>query len=529
MPSKKLNTTDPQILVYQNELLEIMALGGIKLEGLDRMRTTLKISLLKSSIPPVRHNLDLYNDTQLEKLVRKVAERLEIGTSLIGATLSELTELLEVYRLQRIKETQPQPYVSPKLNKSERQAAEDFLKSKQLLKVTNELIGTSGVIGEELNRLIMYLIFTTRKTEQPLHIISLGASGIGKTHLQEKVADLIPEEDKIGITSLSENAFYYFGQKEIKHKVIVIEDLDGALMALYALRELMSKNEIRKTVAHKNTNGETRSVHLVVEGPICVAGCTTKESIYEDNANRSFLIYLDESKEQDERIMDYQRALSAGKVDLEKQRKAAQLIRNAQRLLEPIKVINPYAEYLKIPCEVFKPRRTNAHYLQFIQAITFYKQFQREQQVDKATGEIYIQTTLEDIAEANELMKEILLRKSDMLSGACRNYFEELKQFTTSKTITTFTNRQISNSLRLSLATVKRHHLQLLNCGLLSFQKDKETRANFYTITDRQDYSKMQKSIDSIFDNVLKKLHQLNGSVSAQPSIEPSNSQKDSK
>jgi Holliday junction resolvasome RuvABC ATP-dependent DNA helicase subunit len=63
------------------------------------------------------------------------------------------------------------------------------------------------VIGEETNRLLMYLIFTNRKREHPLHVISFGNSGIGKTYLQEKVGELIPEEDKVEITSLSENAF----------------------------------------------------------------------------------------------------------------------------------------------------------------------------------------------------------------------------------------------------------------------------------------------------------------------------------
>jgi len=221
MSKKKLNIVNPESLIYSNELIELTVLGGIKLEGLDRMRATLKICLRGSSVPPVRHNLDLYNDTQLEKLVRKTAERLEIGTSMISASLSELTEQLEEYRLARIKETQPQPYVSPKLTAAETKEAMQLLESPELLHKTNDLIGQSGVIGELSNRLLMYVIFTARKREEPLHIISLGASGMGKTHLQEKVADLIPEEDRIEITSLSENAFYYFGQREIKHKVIV--------------------------------------------------------------------------------------------------------------------------------------------------------------------------------------------------------------------------------------------------------------------------------------------------------------------
>src|SRR5690606_4215521 len=143
-----------------------------------------------------------------------------------------------------------------------------FLTAPNLLERTNVLIGESGMVGEEVNRLIMFLIFTSRKREQPLHIVSLGSSGTGKTHLQEKVGELMPEEDRIEITTLSENAFYYFGQRELKHKLILIEDLDGAENVLYPLRELQSKKRISKTVAHKNTKGETRTLHLIVEGPV---------------------------------------------------------------------------------------------------------------------------------------------------------------------------------------------------------------------------------------------------------------------
>ena len=75
-----------------------------------------------------------------------------------------------------------------------------------------------------------------------------------------------------------------------------------------------------------------------------------------------------------------------------------------QRVLKPIKVINPFAEHLELPQSVFKPRRTNSHYLQFIEAITFYKQYQREKEYDTETGEEFIETTIEDIEEANELI-----------------------------------------------------------------------------------------------------------------------------
>jgi uridine kinase len=326
MAAKNFNYSNPESLIYQNELLKLTVLGGIKLDGLDRMRSTLKIELKQSSVPPVRHNLDLYNDLACEKLIRRTAEKLEIGTSVIAASVAELTGQLEEYRMKQIKENQPKPYEPPKLTAEEREQAESFLQAPNLLERTNEMIGKSGVVGEETNRLLMYLIFTSRKQTQPLHIVSLGSSGTGKTHLQEKVGELMPDEDRIEITTLSENAFYYFGQRELKNKLILIEDLDGAENVLYPLRELQSKKRISKTIAHKNTKGETRTIHLVVEGPVSVSGCTTREQIYEDNANRSFLIYLDESKEQDKRIMDYQRKLSARKINREQEEAITQLL-----------------------------------------------------------------------------------------------------------------------------------------------------------------------------------------------------------
>ncbi len=506
MAAKKFNYSNPESLIYQNDLLKLTVLGGIKLEGLDRMRATLKIELRQSSVPPVRHNLDLYNDNQTEKLIRRTAEKLEVGTSIIAASLAELTGQLEEYRMKQIKENEPKPYESPKLTADQRAEAEDFLKQPNLLERTNELIGKSGMIGEENNRLLMYLIFTSRKQVQPLHIVSLGASGTGKTHLQEKVGELIPEEDRIEITTLSENAFYYFGQRELKNKLILIEDLDGAENVLYPLRELQSKKRISKTVAHKNTKGETRTIHLVVEGPVSVAGCTTKEQIYEDNANRSFLIYLDESEEQDQRIMDYQRRASAGKINEHEEETAAELLRNCQRLLEPIKIVNPFAELLQIPKEVFKPRRTNNHYLQFIEAVTFYNQYQREQKADEETGELFIETTLEDVEEANKLLKQILLRKSDNLTGACRNHFEKLKLYLIGEKQKQFTNREISQLFRISITTVKRYHLDLMLSGYMRAEKKKGSKAHYYEVVSYEEYNQLQKQIDTVLDESLKAL-----------------------
>jgi len=521
----KINTTNPESIIYTTEELNFTILGGIKLEGLDRLRVTLKIEVANRKFKhylnnpdiadlALRQNLDLYNDTQVEKLTRRTAERLEVGSTAIAKAIADITNQLESHRLTELEKQQQTAVIKKQLTENERQAATDFLSEHNLIGRTTEYIGKSGVIGEELNRILMYIIFTSRKLNHPLHVVSLGSSGTGKTHLQEKVSELIPDEDKLEITTLSENAFYYFGQRELSNKLILIEDLDGALNVLFPLRELQSKKRINKTVTFKDTRGITKTITLTVEGPVSVAGCTTKERIYEDNANRSFLIYLDESSEQDNKIMQYQRELAAGLINTDEQEKIKQLLQNTQRILQNVKIVNPYAPQLQLPKEVFKPRRTNKHYLDFIEAITFYHQYQREQKADETTGEIYIETSIEDIAEANKLMKEILLRKADELSGACRNYFEQLKQWLQTENLTagkagksSFTNYEARMALRENHSNQKRYMLQLqLGHFVKQVTQKEKSKSHVYETVSAEEYQQLKNRIGTVLDEILQQL-----------------------
>jgi predicted transcriptional regulator len=529
MATPTIDVNNPDAITYSTDELKFTILGGIRLEGLDRLRVTLRTEIVHRKFPnymnnpelaalPMHQSLDLYNDNQVEKLIRKIAERLEVGITPVAQALAAITQQLEKYRQGQLEARQTKTEVKKPLSETDTKAAVTFLEQPGLLTRTNELIGRSGIIGETTNRLILWLIFTSRLTSRPLHAVSFGSSGTGKSHLQEKVGELIPEEDRIEITALTENAFYYFDETELGHKLILIEDLDGIWSALYPLRELQSKQRISKTVTIKDRNGRTRTIHLKVHGPVSIAGCTTQESLYEDNANRSFLIYLDESGEQDERIMDYQRQLSAGKIDVSAENQARRLLQHVQRVLRPVSVRNPYAEQLHIPKEVFKQRRSNAHYLAFIEVITFYKQYQRERKIDETSGEVYIETTLEDIREANALLKEILLRKSDELNGATRNYLEALKVWLQQHKQSSFTNAEVRSRLRIPISTVKRYHLALLQAGYIKRVADPTTRTYRYEIVSYEEYRQLQESIAGVLDTITSRL---SGPTTAQRGSEP--------
>lgn len=522
MAQNPLNHHNPEYVTWKYEELLFAILGGIRIEGLHTMRLTLKAEF--KTYPAVRHTVDLYNDNQTNALIKKIAERFMLSTTYVGKAFIDLTDILEQYRLEEIDKHNAKGLATNRakpLSKEELQEAEAFLKQQHLLKATNELIGRSGVIGEEINRLIMFLVFTSRKLQRPLHIISFGSSGTGKSHLQEKVGELIPEEDKIEITSVTGNAFYYYDRDELGHKLILIEDYDGVLSALYPIRELQSKQKIRKTITVRGRNGNVKTLHLTVHGPVSIGGCTTSEHIYEDNANRSFLIYLDETEAQDERVMQYQRLLSAGKIDVTEQQRVQNLLQNVQRILQPITVRNPYAEQLIIPKEVFKPRRSNAHYLAFIEAITFYKQYQREHKVDKESGEVYIETTLEDIAEANELMKNILLKKSDELGYATRNFLESIKAILQRTGKKTFINKEIRKQLKEHPSQQKRFMIELQEYGYIRKAEGNRKQGFVYEVVNDQEYNQLERTIHNAMDEALQRLQVVSSSPVVQLNSKP--------
>ena len=501
----ELNTTNSEQIIYNNSLIKLTVLGGIKIEGLDRMRATLKAELPESPKPPIRHNLDLYNDTQLEKFIRKTAERLEIGTSVIAASLSELTAQLESYRLQQIKEQEPEEEAIKKLNSKEKKAALDYLQQENLIEQTRLDLAKSGIIGEEINALILLLAMSSRKCADPLSVVCLAKSGIGKSYLMERVAACFPTEDLLENTQMTENSFYYYKREEIRGKVFLIEDLDGAAAVLYPIRELQTKKRISKTVTMKDKNGKLRTITLVVEGPVSVIGCTTKERIYEDNANRSILIYLDGSKEQDQKILEYQKQIKANLIDKSTEKVIQEKLQDVQRMLEPVKIINPYALLIDLPKEIFKPRRTMGLLLNFIEAITYYHQKQRAEQVIKATGEVFIETAPEDIEIAFTLLKETLFRKSDELSGACRSFYQALKRMKLDK----FFAADIRQNSRINPRTLQRHLKELNDYNYLQIIGGNKYKTGYqYELNPTAEKVKLEHEIDKQIKEILKKIEQ---------------------
>lgn len=504
-----LDAANPERIVFETEILHITIWGGIEKENLSRLRISIHVRNKNDKYKTYRDDVNLYSHPQVKKLVQSISESLELPSPHVAQVLTELTEKLEAYRLAernaQLVALRPKLY---EMTAEERKAAERLLRSKDLVKHTLKLISQSGLIGEQKNGLLLYFLYLSRITDEPLHAIIFGKSGSGKTYLQTKVSECLPEESVRTITSLTENTLYYSAKDFWKHKVLLIEDLEGVYNAFLPLREFMSKQSISKLTTDKDAKGNNVQKVLTVDGPICVSGATTKEGIYEDNANRSFLIHIDESASHTDEVMEFQRKQKAGLINEAQQQEARQLLQNTQRLLQNVKVVNHYALELRIPDMVFKKLRTNMHYLRLIEIITLYHQEQREIKTG-AAGQRYIETTLTDIACANWLVKESLLRKSDELNGELRGFFESLKGKV--KREESFYAKQIRETFRMNPMRLNRYLRMLEHMGYV-YQTGGNRKNGFeYQIKAWEEYELLKSGINILDEHLEKLKAKMNG------------------
>lgn len=299
----------------------------------------------------------------------------------------------------------------------------DILKQDNLLQEINKLIEQSGIIGEENSRLLLFIIASSYKTKSPLHAIVQGSSGSGKTHLISKIADLIPPQDVLRFTRITESSLYNWGEYDLVNKLLLIEDLDGLKEeALFAMRELISNQRLSSSVSIKDKKGNIKAVKKEVKGIFSSLSATTKGEIYEDNMSRSFLLAVDESQGQTDRIITYQNQRIAGYINEIQQEKAREQLQKILRALKVEEVQNPYATQIQLPENVHKKRRLNEMFQSIIKQITIINQYQRR----TTNGKII--TEIQDIENAVEILFESIILKIDELDGSLRQFFEKLKK-----------------------------------------------------------------------------------------------------
>ena len=287
-----------------------------------------------------------------------------------------------------------------------------------------------GLVGELTNKTIGYLAMTSRKMDDPLSLLILSGSGAGKSLLQDTLLRLCPEEDLVKLTSLTGEALFYMGQDALKHKVLALEEHAGAQEADYAIRNLISAKTLVKEATIKDPmTGRLTTMRNVVDGPCAVFKTTTQPEMDAETKSRFIITSIDESLEQTRAILEAQRHNHTLEgIRRKKQREQVVQRHHAfQRLLKPVTVVNPFEPLLTYAENRLLVRRDNPKYLHLILAVTFLYQLQRPVKHDADAGD-YIETTLDDIAIANELATDLFGQSLGELSRPSRELLKLIRR-----------------------------------------------------------------------------------------------------
>jgi len=414
--------------------------------------------------------LDMNVDRQKVLFSKRAAEELEVKEEVIRKDLGRVFLQLETIRDEQIRKARDAKAEAGQLSPEEKTAALELLKDPNLMDRILEDFSRCGIVGEETNKKVTYLAAVSRLLDAPLAVILQSSSAAGKSSLMEAVLALMPEEQRVQYSAMTGQSLFYMGETDLKNKILAIVEEEGAQRAAYALKLLQSEAVLTIASTGKDpTTGKLVTHQYRVEGPVMIFLTTTAIEIDEELLNRCLVLTVDEDREQTRAIHRMQREAQTLEGILMKRRRQeiVALHRNAQRLLKPLSVVNPYAQQLTFPDSLTRTRRDHMKFLALIRAITLLYQYQRPvKTVPYGTKTLeYIESTPEDIRLAEDLIKQVLGRSLDELPPQTRRLLltvdemvtKECERLQMERTDYRFSRRDVRHYTGWSDGQLKRH------------------------------------------------------------------------
>jgi len=440
-------------------------------------------------------NLDLYSSRQRGSFLKQATTELQVKREILSKDLGRvLIKLEEIQEVRIKKELEPED-TTVKLSAEERTEALDLLKDPKLLdRVANDLTAC-GLVGEHTNKLTAYLATMSRKLSRPLAVMVQSSSAAGKSALMDAVLAFVPEEERVQYSAMAGQSLFYMGETDLKHKVLAIAEEEGAERASYALKLLQSEGKLSIASTGKDPKSGRLVTHEYhVEGPAAILLTTTAIDLDEELLNRCIVLAVDESREQTRAIHELQRAdrTLAGLERRLARQELVKLHQNAQRLLRPLHVVNPFADRLTFLDDTTRTRRDHEKYLALIDAVALVYQHQREVKTGVVRGRRvdYVEATLEDIATANRLASEALGRTLDELPPQTRRLLEMVHEWVRGQCeeqeveqgAFRFSRRQLLDATGWRLTQLRAHLARLMEMEYLLVHRGSRGRTFVYEL-----------------------------------------------
>jgi DNA primase len=395
-----------------------------EIKGIQRGDTQLKVTIKASSdvsgnLPFELSTIDLYSSRSRTWFAKLCADLFGAAEELVREDIGRLLTLVEAYQPKRKQASTVEP------TKEEKTQALALLKNPDMFGQILADLETLGVTGEATNKLVGYLAAVSRKLDEPLSVLIQSRSAAGKSTLQDAILSLVPDEDYVKYTRITDQALFYKDEDSLVNKILAIEEEVGMGGAAYSIRNIQSSKKITVAATGKDAaTGKMKTEEYTVKGPVAVMITTTAAELEGETASRFLFLTIDESAKMTEAIHRMQRQAETLE-GLVKKKRSEHIIKkhhSAQRLLRPLAVVNPYTEYLSYPNRSIRTRRDHKKYLGLMRTIAYLFQYQRKVKTVEVEGQPveYIEVTLEDIDAANNLANQVLGQCLDELAPPSR-------------------------------------------------------------------------------------------------------------
>ena len=468
------------IITQQQRRYEIRGLS--RNTSYEALKVTITVSGANGRGDLAEHadTVNFYSAQQRTIFAKQAAEELGIREDVIRSELGRVRLKLEELRDQQLDAALKKPEAEIQMSAEEQNAAMELLRDPRLLDRIVRDFERCGMVGEETNKLVGYLAAVSRMLETPLAILVQSTSAAGKSALMEAVLAFVPDEQRVQYSAMTGQALFYMGETDLKNKVLAIVEEEGAQRAAYALKLLQSEGVLSIASTGKDPNSGKLVTHQYrVEGPVMIFLTTTAIDLDEELMNRCVVLTVNEDREQTKAIHDKQREDQTleGLLRRQERLEILRVHRNAQRLLKPLLVVNPYARELTFPASTTRTRRDHMKYLSLIRAVALLHQYQRQVKSVEYHGKAvrYIEATWTDIEIATKLAREILGRSLDELQPQTRNLLLLLDEMVSracdeqkiERSEFRFSRREVREFTKWSDSQLKRHLHRLLELEYL--------------------------------------------------------------
>ena len=378
---------------------------------------------------------DLYNARQRSQFAAGAAQVTGVEAATIEADMGRLIGHLETHQERKILALMKagENTAAPAMGIEEERAALDLLRHPRMLDMVLADIHKCGLVGEDTNLLVAWLVSLSRKLDKPLGVCVMSRSAAGKSSLLEAIAKFVPEEDRHQYTALTPQALFHMGENELMHKALFVAEDVGAEGAAYSLKTIQSDGQLVMACTMKDENtGHMMTKTKIVKGPLALFLTSTSRSIDDELLNRLLVLTIDEGPEQTRKIHEAQRhaQMMEGIMERRARPRIVRMHQNVQRLIRPLVVRNPFARDLVFGSTRLRSRRDHQKYLDLINVMALVHQYQREiksaQDIDGQPFQ-YIEVNREDIARVDAIMREVLEQSTDELWPASRRMLAMLQ------------------------------------------------------------------------------------------------------